>query len=75
MLYGDREQDLAKLTRALILVEDNRNTSASRLGLEKRAANLNQIVEIFLDVLDLSENDLGDLYSDWIEVGDDTDTG
>lgn len=75
MLGEDREQDLAKLTKALILVEVNRNTSASRTGLETRGANLDQIAVILLDVLDLTERELEDMYWDHIGEDDGTNTG
>jgi len=47
---------------ALILVYDNEQTSAHRLGLERRAVNLDKIEKMLCRLVGLTEDELDDMY-------------
>lgn len=65
VVYEAEEQVIKS---ALILIYDNRNTSASKSGLERRAAHLVKIEEMLRDLIGLTEDELDTMYWEWIAV-------
>lgn len=55
------------LIRLLELVEDNRRTSASRTGLERRGENNNRMEFILCEVLGITEDEAEEIYWKYIE--------
>ena len=68
--FGDPDEDVtdnAVLICLLELVEDNRRTSASRSGLERRGENNSRLQYILCKELGITEEEAEDIYWKYIE--------
>lgn len=55
-----------KLETVLLLIEDNIRTAASKIGLEHRKKNLNEIQDILKNELKLSDEEIESMY--WVHI-------
>lgn len=62
------EAERNKLTKVLMLVEDNLHRSASTPGLKRRVSNLRKAEKALMELLELNERQCEELYMDNLET-------